>query len=112
MIRTILDQYRQVWETGEGDIICPLCEQEIGQWHDEASDYLANGCCPFCDCNGIAEQECEWRERCNHCPGKKSCEEELKSEALFQKERQLELLQYQCTGGLSYAERMHTNYWN
>jgi hypothetical protein len=64
---TILEQFETVCDHGKGDIVCPLCGVNIGQFStwDYAYDKIASGKCPICDCTldeGCGEQE--WCELC------------------------------------------------
>ena len=64
---TILEQYERKCEEGGGDVICPTCHIEIGEYDDwvVASRYIESNRCPICDC---AEDDWDCTHKwCVHC---------------------------------------------
>ena len=89
MTLSILEQFNRVCKDGEGDIICPECGVEIGQWYDAAWRYLEKGKCPICDCNGDTDDigKHEWCEHCTDwCEGRKELEEQRECERYIDNE--------------------------
>jgi len=50
---SILEQHERICADGEGDIICPDCGQEIGQFYGWfiAAECIEKDACPMCSCN-------------------------------------------------------------
>ena len=85
---TILEQFILSGDNGEGDIICPLCDTEIGQFYNEGgASYIEFGLCPICNCNlNDRRGKKKW---CDHC--KIPCEERIELEEQWERERWEEL---------------------
>ena len=78
---SIIGQFDISCETGKGDIICPDCGVEIGQFYHwvKAADHIEHDRCPICHCDALGE-DCdgtyEWCEHCKHsCEGREALEE-------------------------------------
>jgi len=87
MKNTILKQFEASCAKGEGDIVCPACGVELGQFAswDYVYDRIACGKCPICDCD-LDEKRGE-RDWCDLC--KIPCEERIELEKQWNYEQHL-----------------------
>jgi len=102
-MKTIAEQYTESIDDDTAEIICPECGKEISQWYNEAYEYLENGQCPFCDCEGVELCDGEdidehWYERCDYCKRQQDCRREAAISQLEADEQSNELLRYRCRG--------------
>ena len=107
--KSILEQFARLEFDDEAQVICPDCKLEIGQWYDEAMDFIEKGLCPICACTGIGDMpDCEFKSYCeDNCPNYDDCVQAKQDEEDYYEERNRELLRHQCYGSLSYAERSY-----
>ena len=75
MTSTILEQFEASCAKGEGDIICPRCNVELGQFAtwEYVYDLIASGKCPICDCD--LDEGRGMKDWCDLC--KTPCEERM-----------------------------------
>ena len=95
---TILEQFERKCEEGEGDVICPVCKVEIGQYDDWviACNHIEHDRCPICDCGTFGE-DCngtyEWCENCTDwCEAREEQEEQAEYERYAENQWRSELL--------------------
>ena len=84
---TILEQFDICCANGEGDIICPGCGVDIGQFYHwiKAANHIEHNRCPICHCDAYGE-DCdgtdEWCEHCTRpCEGREKLEEQREYDA-------------------------------
>jgi len=72
---SILEQFEQSCTNGEGDIVCPRCRVELGQFSTWEYVYgmIESGKCPMCDCN--LDKGRGTKDWCDLC--KTPCEERM-----------------------------------
>jgi hypothetical protein len=102
-MKTILEQFKESAENGEGAVMCPDCGKEVGKWYIEAMSLIENGKCPFCDCEGIElcdgdDIDDHWFERCESCRRQQDCRRDAALSQWEADERSNELLRYHCRG--------------
>ena len=91
MTLSIIEQFEISCEVCEGDIVCPHCGVEIGQFYHwaKAADHIEHDRCPICSC----EEDNGTYEWCEHCTNRCEAREELEEQAAY--ERHVEF-QFKC----------------
>ena len=72
---SILEQFEKSCTKGEGNIVCPGCKVELGQFAswDYVYDMIMSNKCPICDCD--LDEKRGARDWCDLC--KSPCEERI-----------------------------------
>ena len=87
---SIVEQFNIKCELGEGDVICPDCNVEIGQYDDFvfAWNHIERDRCPICECNGDSDGTYPWCEHCkNWCDARKEQEEQAEYEQYIEHDK-------------------------
>jgi hypothetical protein len=89
-VKTIAEQFAEHCENYEGDVICPHCGQEIGQYYEwgVAANLIEHDKCPICDCNAFGEDCDGTYEWCEHC--KYPCENRIELQKRWEYESHVE----------------------
>jgi hypothetical protein len=90
---SIAEQFDISCEVGEGDIICPDCGVEIGQFYHwiQAANHIEHDRCPICHCNAHGEDCDGTYEWCEHCTLPCEGRRELKTQLAYERHVDFEI---------------------